>query len=110
VKYFFIGERELVLAFRLVGVRGIAAVTREECLEAFKHVTLQGGPIVAEVQEHPKVLIITELVSQSLAEEVTAWQMKGEYPLIVEIPGIMGHLEGKQTLTDAIREAIGIHV
>jgi len=28
----------------------------------------------------------------------------------VEIPGIEGHLKGRKTLTDAIREAIGIQV
>ena len=45
-----------------------------------------------------------------LEEEVLEWQMKGDYPLIVEIPGLQGHLEGKKTLTDAIREAVGIQV
>jgi V/A-type H+-transporting ATPase subunit F len=33
-----------------------------------------------------------------------------QYPLIVEIPGIHGHMEGKKSLTDAIREAVGISV
>ncbi|MDR2159575.1 MAG: ATPase V, partial [Treponema sp.] len=28
----------------------------------------------------------------------------------VEIPGVMGRLEGRKTLVDSIREAIGIHV
>ena len=45
-----------------------------------------------------------------LADEVIDWQMRGDYPLIVEIPGIQGHLTGRKTMTDAIREAIGIHV
>jgi V/A-type H+-transporting ATPase subunit F len=38
------------------------------------------------------------------------WQLSGKYPLLVEIPGINGRLEGRKTLVDSIREAIGIHV
>jgi V/A-type H+-transporting ATPase subunit F len=110
VKYFVIGERELVLAFALVGVKGAAAVTRDEALAAFRHVTGSGEDIHTVVVERPKVLILTEPVAMLLEEEILDWQMKGDYPLIVEVPGIMGHIEGKQTLTDAIREAIGIHV
>ncbi len=69
--------------------------------------TLAGTPVVSA---RAKVLILTEDVAVMLEDEVLEWQMKGDYPLIVEIPGLQGHLEGKKTLTDAIREAIGIHV
>jgi V/A-type H+-transporting ATPase subunit F len=112
VKYFVIGERELVLAFGLAGVKGAAAVTRDEALSAFRHVTGFGGNSAAlsVSVERPKVLIVTETVAMLLEEEILAWQMNGGYPLIVEVPGIMGHIEGKQTLTESIREAIGIHV
>ncbi|MBE6344070.1 MAG: ATPase V [Spirochaetaceae bacterium] len=112
MKYFVIGERELVLAFALVGVEGQAVANREEALESFHRVTgygtsLTSGTITVEC---PKILILTENVSVMIEDEVLEWQMKGEYPLIVEIPGLQGHLEGKKTLTDSIREAIGIHV
>jgi V/A-type H+-transporting ATPase subunit F len=112
VKYFVIGERELILGFRLVGVSGSVVVNRDEALEAFNRVTGRGGTIVGTpvVEERPKVLILTEEVMDMLSEEVLDWQLKGDYPLIVEIPGIKGHLEGRKTMTDAIREAIGIHV
>ena len=36
--------------------------------------------------------------------------MGGAYPLVVEIPGIDGHLEGRTSLIDSIRDAVGIHV
>ena len=90
MEYFVIGERELVLAFALVGVNGCVAVN------------VVGG--------RPKILILTEEITEMLENEVLEWQMNGSYPLIVEIPGLQGHLEGKKTLTDSIREAIGIHV
>jgi V/A-type H+-transporting ATPase subunit F len=61
-------------------------------------------------QDRPKVLILTEDVADMLDEEVQSWQMKGKAPLIVEIPGLQGHIQGRKTLTDSIREAVGIQV
>jgi V/A-type H+-transporting ATPase subunit F len=57
-----------------------------------------------------RVLIMTEEVAGWLDELLVNWQISGRYPLIVEIPGIVGRLPGRKTLVDAIREAIGIHV
>ncbi len=110
MEYFVIGERELVLAFKLVGVEGASAFSRNEALQAFNRVTGQNEGENLAVSERPKVLILTEAVSAMLEEEVLAWQKKAGYPLIVEIPGLQGHLEGKKSLTDSIREAVGINV
>ncbi|MDR3284306.1 MAG: V-type ATP synthase subunit F [Treponema sp.] len=107
MEYYIIGERELTLAFGLAGVEGAIAVNREEALQAFNQVTGISGQAVVD---RPKVLIVTEAVAVMLGEEILDWQQKSAYPLIVEIPGLQGHLEGKKTLTDAIREAVGIHV
>ncbi len=116
MKYYLIGERELVIAFALAGVEGAVAVNRGEALEAFNRVTgraaVSAGESMAFIpaEERPKVLIITEEVAVWLEDEILQWQLEGSYPLIVEIPGIHGHLDGKKTLTDSIREAVGIHV
>ena len=108
-----IGERELVLGFALVGVPGTVASTREEALEAFLRATGRGnlpsGGTPAD-GERARVLILTEEVAAMLETEVREWQMGADYPLVVEIPGLHGHLSGRKTLTEAIREAIGIHV
>ncbi len=110
MEYFVIGERELVIAFKLVGVDGAIAVNRNEALESFNKITGYGGGSVVPVSEKPKVLILTEEVSSMLEDEVLAWQRGAQYPLIVEIPGIRGHLKGKKSLSDSIREAVGIQV
>ena len=111
MEYFVIGERELVLAFKLTGVDGAVCLNREEALAAFNRITGRGSAMVAPIDaERPKILILTENISDMLEDEVLDWQKKGAYPLIVEIPGIEGHLSGKKTLTDAIREAVGIQV
>lgn len=111
MEYYVIGERELVLAFGLVGVKGTYVSNRNQALDAFNKVTGKGGLVSAPVDfEIPKVLILTEDVSVMLDEEISAWQMQGKFPLIVEIPGLSGRIAGKKSLTDSIREAVGIHV
>jgi V/A-type H+-transporting ATPase subunit F len=113
VNYFVIGERELVLGFALVGVPGTVASTREECLDAFYRATGRSSPTIPGAPsetDRARILILTEEVSAMLDDEVRAWQLGAEYPLIVEVPGLRGHLAGRKTLTDSIREAIGIHV
>ena len=117
VNYFVIGEREIVLAFGLVGVEGEIAITKDDALLAFAKVTGQERISVKDkntsipaLKNRPKVLILTEEVSQLIEEEVIDWQKKGDFPLIVEVPGIHGHVAGKKTLTDSIREAVGIQI
>jgi V/A-type H+-transporting ATPase subunit F len=56
------------------------------------------------------VLILTEEVADWLGDLLTDWQLSDKYPLIVELPGLMGRLPGRKTLVDSIREAIGVHV
>ncbi len=99
--FYVIGEEEVVIGFRFVGVPGKVAVTEEEAREAFRAAV--GDPAV-------KVLVLTEQVSALIPRDVMDWQLGGEYPLIVEIPGTSGHLESRTSLIDAIREAVGLHV
>ena len=46
----------MVLAFKLVGVDGFAAETRQEVLDAFNRVTGRGGENSTPVDELPRVL------------------------------------------------------
>ncbi len=111
MEYFIIGERELVLGFMLAGVKGVAVTNRHDALDAFHMVTGSGNLVGALAKENrPKVLILTEDVSDMLSKEVLDWQMKGEAPLIVEIPGLQGRIAGKKSLTESIREAVGIQI
>jgi V/A-type H+-transporting ATPase subunit F len=113
VDYFFIGDPELVTAFRFVGIDGTAVSGPEDTLAAFRKITEgwdeTAGTVLPNV-ETCRVLILTEEVADWLGDTLTQWQLSGRYPLAVEIPGPMGHLEGRKTLVESIREAIGIHV
>ena len=110
MKFYVIGSREIVLAFRLTGIDGTIAETRSEVLEAFYRITGKGGAAGVPVNEIPRVLILTEEAAALIEQEEIAWLKKGKYPLVVEVPGLNGHLQSKKTLSDAIREAVGVDV
>lgn len=116
--FFFIGEEELLVAFRLAGVGGRAVSGRDEALEAFLVATGQrertqrpdepASPEASGVGS--KVLILSSGVSALLEEETRAWQFKGDYPLIVEIPSPGEAPAESGSLLAAIREAVGISI
>ncbi len=110
MKFYAIGSREILLAFKLIGVEGTIAETRDEVLDAFNRVTGRGGIANVPAGEIPRVLILTEDAASQIEQEEIQWQKTGKFPLIVEIPGLNGHLKGKKSLSDSIREAIGVQV
>lgn len=79
-------------------------------MDAFNRITGKGGVANVPTGEIPKVLILTEDAASQIEKEELEWQKTGKFPLIVEIPGLNGHLEGRKTLSDAIREAIGVEI
>jgi V/A-type H+-transporting ATPase subunit F len=113
VDFFFIGDAELVTAFRFAGVEGEAVWDSGGARAVFRRVTEGWDETAGAVlpgREECRVLILTEETAGWLGELLIAWQLSGRYPLVVEIPGITGRLPGRKTLVDSIREAIGIHV
>ena len=111
--YFFLGESELVTAFRFVGIDGIAVTGPDDAKDAFRGVTGSYDAAAGTVlpgADPCRVLILTEEVADWLGDTLIQWQLSDRYPLIVELPGLMGRLPGRKTLVDSIREAIGVHV
>jgi V/A-type H+-transporting ATPase subunit F len=113
--FFFIGDAELVTAFRFIGIEGTAVRDSGEACAVFRRITegwneAAGAVLPGSGGETCQVLILTEETADWLGELLVNWQLSGNYPLVVEIPGIMGRLPGRKTLVDSIREAIGIHV
>jgi V/A-type H+-transporting ATPase subunit F len=113
VDYFFIGDEELVTAFRFVGINGEAVADAGHARSVFLKITQGWDETAGTVlpnSESCRVLIMTEEAADWLGDELTQWQLSGRYPLVVEVPGTMGKLEGRKSLVDSIREAIGIRV
>jgi vacuolar-type H+-ATPase subunit F/Vma7 len=101
--FFVLGEEDVVLGFHFVGIQGIVTDTKEETIDEFNKIT---SGAYGEVG----VLLVTEKSSVMLEDRLMKWQLAGKYPLIVEIPGMEGHLEGKKSMLDSIRKAIGLSV
>lgn len=110
MNFYIIGQREIVLAFKMTGIDGTVADTREQVLDAFNRVTGKGGTAAVPAEQIPRVLILSEEAAALIEQEEIEWQKTGKYPLIVEVPGLNGHMNGHKTLTDAIREAVGVNV
>jgi V/A-type H+-transporting ATPase subunit F len=112
VDYFFIGDPELVTGFKFVGIDGVAANNADEARLSFRRITEGFDEVTNTVvpTEGCRVLILTQEVADWLGERLINWQISAQYPLIVELPGMMGKIQGRKTLVDSIREAIGIHV
>ena len=115
--YFFLGDEELVTAFRYIGIEGMTVKDADEAVAVFRKIT-EGWNETAGIAlpdslpgtEGCRVMILTEETADWLGDYMIDWQISGRYPLLVEIPGISGRLLGRKTLVDLIREAIGIHV
>ena len=90
MEYFTIAQRELVLAFKLVGVDGQAALNRKEALDAFYRVTGHGGVNSMPVAERPKILILSEDVSDMLEKEV----LESSTPVLVDFFAVFWKTEG----------------
>ena len=115
--YFFIGDPELVTAFKFIGIEGTAVRDAAEAAAVFRRITEgwveEAGtslPVSLAGAENCKVIILTEETAGWLDNLLVDWQISGRYPLVVEIPGILGRLPDRKTLVESIREAIGIHV
>jgi V/A-type H+-transporting ATPase subunit F len=101
MKYFVIGDEDTVIGFRYAGVDGEMVALPEQAKSAFNKAI--NSPDVG-------ILIITQQIAQSLADVIEAKRMEGGTPVIVEIPDRNGPLEGRKTLIEMIREAIGIRI
>ena len=113
MEYFFLGDPELVTAFRFVGIDGVPVQGADAAQNAYRRMTEGYDKTAGTVlpgTETCRVLIITEEVADWLGDTLIQWQLSDRYPLIVEVPGLMGRLPGRKTLVDSIREAIGVHV
>jgi len=101
VKFYCIGDEDTVRGFRLAGVEGQVVSTDQEAEEALRRVT-QRSDI--------GVVVINDVVAAGIWEQVDAVRLECERPLLVEIPGPHGPLEGRKTLRQLVHEAIGIRI
>jgi V/A-type H+-transporting ATPase subunit F len=85
--------------FRLVGVDGVVAHTRDEIQDALR--------LALEDREIGIILIMEKMAAQ-FSDIIDDIKLKRRLPLIVEIPDRHGTGRKKDFLTQYVREAIGV--
>jgi len=75
---YFIGDKDLVLGFRLVGIKGKDVSNKEECLKVLKEVINEGDA---------KIVFVGEDLSTQIQDELDAIRSRRKDSLIVEVPG-----------------------
>lgn len=99
---FAIAEEELIIAFKMIGIEGLAVTGAEDARAGFHDATAAQGMC--------RMLILTEDIADMLGPELIDWQLSGKYPLVVEMPPLSGSLPDHVRLVDAVRQAIGIKI
>jgi V/A-type H+/Na+-transporting ATPase subunit F len=98
--YFVIADEDTVTGFRFAGVAGCVVHTPEAAREALAERVAQGGGIV----------ILTDEIAETIADEVNALRFAASGPLLVQIPGPNGPEADRPDLEAIIREAMGVRL
>ena len=101
MKFHVIGDEDTVLAFRLAGVEGEVVETPEQTLDALKS---------AFEIEGLGIIILSERLAVTIRHEVDRYIYKTTFPLIIEIPDRLGPVEGRGSVRDLIRAAVGVRL
>jgi V/A-type H+-transporting ATPase subunit F len=101
VKFYVIGDRDTVLGFALAGVDGEIVDSAEQTQKALT---------LAFQKEDLGVIIIPERTASEVRHQIDQYVYKTTFPLIIEIPNRLGPMEGRGSIRDLIRTAVGIHI
>ena len=99
-RFFVIGDDDTVLGFRFAGLPGQVVSNKQEARLALQKAA----------RAKDAIIIITDVAAQMIREDVNAIRFEAKTPILVEVPTRRGPLEGRPSLLDLIREAVGIHV
>ncbi len=101
MKFFCLGDEDTVLGFRLVGLEGRAVKSAAEAREAFA---------VATATQDVGIILMTERAARLIREEVEDYIYNSDFPLVLEIPDSRGPLPDRKSISDLIKEAVGISI
>lgn len=99
MKYFVIGDEDLLLGMTMVGVKGALARNAKEAEEAFK---------LALSDKNNAIILISEKSASHIRNLINDYMFKNKLPLICEIEGSDGSDENKPSLRDLANKAIGV--
>jgi V/A-type H+-transporting ATPase subunit F len=101
MQFHVIGDESTVTGFGLAGVEGEVVETADEAREA-----------LAKAFASPDVgiVIVTEKIASQIRAEMEAYVFGRTFPLIIEIPDRTGPMEGRVSIRQLVRSAVGINV
>ncbi len=99
MSYYVIGSEDMVLGFRYAGVPGTVVGNADEASAALA---------TACADDEVRIVIVEDVVAESIHEEVNRVRFQQTRPVVVEIPGAAGPNPNRPDLLKLIREAVGI--
>lgn len=101
MRYFLIcDDNDTLTGMRLAGITGVIATSKKD---------VESHIEAAIADEDIAVLLITERCAAMTEEKVVRIRLSAHRPLVVVIPGSGGG-DGRQSITDIIRNAIGVKI
>ena len=101
VQFYVIADEHTVTGFKLVGIDGEVVDSADEAREALSKAF--SSPDIG-------IIILTEKIAASIKEEVEEFLFGHSFPLIIEIPDRTGPLEGRVSIREMVRSAVGVKV
>ncbi len=101
MKLLCIADEDTVRGFRLAGIAGEVVSNPQEAVDAVKRAAAMPGL---------GLLVVTDVVASEAQTEIDRIRMECVQPLIAEIPGPDGPMQGRKTLREFVQEAVGISV
>jgi V/A-type H+-transporting ATPase subunit F len=98
MRSYVIGNNEMVIGFRLVGIEGVEVTSNEEATNALKQ---------AFNRKDLGLILISEDYSSKIKKEIDGLRATNLYPSIVEIPGSKG-VAGGLKMSDLLSKTLGI--
>ena len=101
MEYFVIGDEDTVLGFSLAGVKGQVVFSKEDTEESLESAINRKGI---------GIIIITERIADMVRDKIEEYTYKLSFPLIIEIPDRNGAIEGRASINEIIKSAVGISI
>ena len=101
MKLFVVGNQDAVWGFALAGVRGQIVATADELYQALDTVL---------ADEEIGIVLVTEDVADLARRRIDELVTRSHKPLVVEIPGPGGPSPDRPSLSEIIRQTIGVKV
>lgn len=102
MRYFLIcDDADVLSGMRLAGIDGAVADSKPDVEKLIDQVVADNGVAV---------MLITGKCADMATETVSRIKLSAQRPLVVVIPGIDGDKGGSKSITELIRDAIGIKI